>query len=53
MILTDKEKMIVTPTYHIFHMYKVHQDAILLPIELTCRDYRFEQDKVSALSASA
>lgn len=30
MILTDKEKMIVTPTYHVFDLYKVHQDAELL-----------------------
>ena len=22
MILTDKEKMLLTPTYHVFHMYK-------------------------------
>ncbi len=27
MILTDKEKMILTPTYHVFDMYKVHQGA--------------------------
>jgi alpha-N-arabinofuranosidase len=25
MILTDGPKMIVTPTYHVFEMYKVHQ----------------------------
>ena len=53
MVLTDNEKMIVTPTYHVFDMYKVHQNATLLPSELTCRDYYFEQEKVSALSASA
>lgn len=29
-ILTDKEKMVLTPTYHVFEMYKVHQDAELL-----------------------
>jgi len=29
-VLTDKEKMILTPTYHVFEMYKVHQDAELL-----------------------
>jgi alpha-N-arabinofuranosidase len=29
-ILTDGEKMIKTPTYHVFHMYKYHQDAELL-----------------------
>ncbi len=29
-ILTDGEKMIKTPTYHVFNMYKYHQDAELL-----------------------
>ena len=33
-ILTDKEKMIVTPTYHVFDLYKVHQDAELLDTHL-------------------
>ncbi|MFS8572711.1 MAG: alpha-N-arabinofuranosidase, partial [Clostridia bacterium] len=31
MILTDGPKMIVTPTYHVFEMYKPHQGATLLP----------------------
>ncbi|MCL2031524.1 MAG: alpha-N-arabinofuranosidase [Oscillospiraceae bacterium] len=26
-ILTDKEKMLLTPTYHVFKMFKAHQDA--------------------------
>ncbi len=29
-ILTEGPKMILTPTYHVFHMYKHHQDADLL-----------------------
>ena len=29
-ILTDGDKMILTPTYHVFNMYKHHQDAELL-----------------------
>ncbi len=29
-ILTEGPKMILTPTYYIFHMYKYHQDAELL-----------------------
>ena len=27
MILTEGEKMLLTPTYHVFDLYKVHQDA--------------------------
>ncbi len=30
-ILTDAQKMLVTPTYHVMEMYNVHQDATLLP----------------------
>jgi len=29
-ILTDHEKMILTPTYHVFDMYKHHQNSTLL-----------------------
>lgn len=29
-ILTEGPKMVLTPTYHVFHMYKHHQDAELL-----------------------
>ncbi len=29
-ILTEGEKMLLTPTYHVFDMYKAHQDAVLL-----------------------
>jgi len=53
MILTDGAKMILTPTYHVFEMYKVHQDAIFLPVELSTPDYRFGERTVPAVSASA
>jgi alpha-N-arabinofuranosidase len=53
MILTDKEKMLVTPTYYVFEMYTVHQDATLLPSELQCADYAFGTEKIPALSVSA
>jgi len=53
MILTDKEKMILTPTYHVFDMFAVHQDAKWLPTELTCGPYRFEQEQIPALSVTA
>ena len=53
MILTENEKMIVTPTYHVFEMYKVHQDATFLPIELQCNDYRYGDSNIPALNVSA
>jgi alpha-N-arabinofuranosidase len=52
-ILTDKERMILTPTYHIFEMFKVHQGATLIPVELTAPEYRLGQASVPALQASA
>jgi alpha-L-arabinofuranosidase len=53
MILTDKEKMTVTPTYHVFEMYTVHQDATLLPSEVTSADYVLGSEKIPDVSASA
>jgi len=53
MILTDKEKMLVTPTYHVFEMFKVHQGATSLPLVLTTPDYVVGQEKIPAVSASA
>ncbi|HEY1605789.1 MAG TPA: alpha-L-arabinofuranosidase C-terminal domain-containing protein [Allosphingosinicella sp.] len=32
MILTDKEKMVLTPTYHVFRMYVPFQDATFVPV---------------------
>lgn len=50
-ILTDGEKMILTPTYHIFDMFKVHQDAMLLPSTTRTEKYKageYEMDQVNA-----
>ncbi|MGB7769562.1 MAG: alpha-N-arabinofuranosidase [Verrucomicrobiia bacterium] len=53
MILTDNEKMIVTPTYWVFAMYTVHHDAKLLPSDLRSADYDFNGEKIPAVSVSA
>lgn len=53
MILTKAKQMLLTPTYHVFDMYKVHQDAWLLPIDLKCSDYQFENEKIPSLNCSA
>jgi alpha-N-arabinofuranosidase len=52
-ILTQGEKMIVTPTYHVFEMYKVHQGATFIPIELKTPNYEFDNQSVPAVNASA
>jgi len=53
MILTDKEKMILTPTYHVFEMYKPHQNATSLPMELASPNYTVGGKSIPAVSASA
>ncbi len=53
MILTEGERMLLTPTYHVFDMFKGHQDAILLPLELDCESYSSGGEFLPAVSASA
>lgn len=53
MILTDKEKMALTPTYHVFRMYRVHQGATMIPIDLSAPEYRSNEASVPSLSVSA
>ncbi|HKH61026.1 MAG TPA: alpha-L-arabinofuranosidase C-terminal domain-containing protein [Flavitalea sp.] len=52
-ILTDKERMILTPTYHVLEMYNVHQDATVLGLKLSTNDYVFNGQNLPAVSASA
>jgi alpha-N-arabinofuranosidase len=52
-ILTEKDKMLLTPTYHVMEMYNVHQDATLLPLKITSADYVLGNEKLPAVSASA
>jgi alpha-L-arabinofuranosidase len=52
-VLTDKEKMLLTPTYHIFRMYRVHQGATLIPVDLNAPEYKLDQASVPSLHASA
>jgi alpha-N-arabinofuranosidase len=52
MILTDKEKMLLTPTYHVFEMYKVHQGGKSLPVSVKSPDYVVGENKIPAVSAS-
>jgi alpha-L-arabinofuranosidase len=53
MILTKDKDMVLTPTYYVFKMYTVHQDAALLPVDLQCASYVSGTDTIPALSASA
>ncbi|MBE7177102.1 MAG: alpha-N-arabinofuranosidase [Mucilaginibacter polytrichastri] len=53
LVLTDKEKMLLTPTYHVFDLYKVHQDASLLPLTFDSPKLAAEKGQIDAVNASA
>lgn len=53
MILTKEDKMVLTPTYYIYKMYKVHQDAENLPVEIDSPVYSYGTKNMEALSVSA
>jgi alpha-N-arabinofuranosidase len=53
LILTEKDKMLLTPTYHVFDLFKVHQDAKYLPIDFVSPDYISGDKKIAALNISA
>lgn len=53
LILTKEEKMILTPTYHVFDMYKVHHDAMMIPVTFTSPDYVIDDQTLPALNVSA
>jgi alpha-L-arabinofuranosidase len=48
-LLTDGPTLIKTPTWHVFEMYKGHQDALNIPLHLSGASY----DTLPALHASA
>jgi alpha-N-arabinofuranosidase len=39
MIMTDQEKMVLTPTYHVFKMYVPFQDATFIPVTFNAGTY--------------
>jgi alpha-N-arabinofuranosidase len=50
MVLTQGNKMVLTPTYHVFNMYKVHGDATLMPSSLVSEQYTVGNESIPALS---
>ena len=52
-ILTEGEKMLLTPTYHVMKMYTVHHDAQLLPLSFESPVYNYNNKSLPAISASA
>jgi len=54
LILTDGAQFILTPTYHVFDLYQVHQDATLLETTITHGvAYTLNDESLPQLSVSA
>ncbi|HLN20372.1 MAG TPA: alpha-L-arabinofuranosidase C-terminal domain-containing protein [Bacteroidales bacterium] len=53
LILTEGEKIILTPTYHVFDMYKVHHDATMIPVKFFSPDYELGNQSLPAINVSA
>lgn len=53
MILTDKEKMLLTPTYHVFDLYKPFKGAIPYPVDVTGVRYEYGTHSLPAVDVAA
>src|SRR5205823_9446528 len=53
MIMTDKEKMALTPTYHVFKMYVPFQDATFVPVTFDAGTYTHENITLPRVDAVA
>ena len=55
MILTNQKdggQMVLTPTYHIFKMYRHFQEALPLPTDISCKSMTVRNDYTKPLSES-
>ena len=53
LILTDNEKMVLTPTYHIYKLFKAHFDALVIPHEMDPLAYTSGNESIPAVNVSA
>ncbi len=53
MILTRADRMVLTPSYHVFDMYKIHQDAVSLPLDVLTDKKEIRGRMVELVNASA
>jgi alpha-N-arabinofuranosidase len=53
MILTQEERMLLTPTYHVFEMYKGFKDAAVIPVNLSAPAYKHGEFEMPAVHAAA
>ncbi len=53
MLLTNDKQIIKTPTYHVFNMYKVHQDATFIPSTVNSEEYKMGDQTLPSITATA
>lgn len=53
MIITDKEKMVLTPTYYVFKMYVPFQDAKVIPVTVDAGTYTHDNITLPRVDAIA
>jgi alpha-N-arabinofuranosidase len=53
MILTDKDKMVLTPTYYVYKMYVPFQDATLVPVAFDAGIYTQREITLPSVDAIA
>jgi alpha-N-arabinofuranosidase len=53
MILTDEERMVLTPTYHVFRMYVPFQDASFVPVAFDAGSYTSGEIRLPRVDAIA
>jgi alpha-N-arabinofuranosidase len=54
LILTDEERLVLTPTYHVFDLYQAHQDATLLATSVESQvEYQHNGRSLPQISVSA
>ena len=53
MILTDKEKMILTPTYNVYKIYVPFQDATFVPVSFDAGTYTHDRISLPRIDAIA
>jgi len=53
LLLTKNELVLRTPTYHVFDMYRSHQDATLIETDYISEKYEYKDASLDAMSVSA
>jgi alpha-N-arabinofuranosidase len=53
LVLTQGDKLVLTPTYYVFDLYQGHQNARSLTVEVSSPNYVYGEQHLTAVNASA